>query len=48
LRSLDELPNAEELRARYLPTAQPKPEIAPAIELVEQTQNAEVVPVPQD
>jgi segregation and condensation protein B len=49
LRNLDELPNAEELRARYLPTAQPKPEIAPAdIEPAERTQNAEVVPVRQD
>ena len=49
LRNLDELPNAEELRTRYLPTAQPKPEIAPAeAEPAEQTQNAEFVPAPQD
>jgi len=49
LRHLDELPNAEELRTRYLPTAQPKREIAPAdAERAEQTQNAEVVPAPQD
>src|SRR5436305_5777211 len=49
LRNLDELPNAEELRTRYLPTAQPKREIAPAdAERAEQTQNAEVVPAPQD
>ena len=49
LRNLDELPNAEELRTRYLPTAQPKLEIASAdAEPAEQTQNAEVVPVPQD
>jgi len=49
LRNLDELPNAEELRTRYLPTAQPKPEIASVdAESAEQTQNAEVVPAPQD
>jgi segregation and condensation protein B len=30
LRNLDELPNAEELRTRYLPTAAPKPTAAPA------------------
>jgi segregation and condensation protein B len=30
LRNLDELPNAEELRTRYLPTAAPKPAAAPA------------------
>jgi segregation and condensation protein B len=49
LRNLDELPNAEELRTRYLPTAQPKPEIAPVdAEPAEQTQNAEVVPASQD
>jgi segregation and condensation protein B len=32
LRDLDELPNAEELRTRYLPTA-PRPETAPAEEV---------------
>jgi segregation and condensation protein B len=30
LRNLDELPNAEELRTRYLPTAAPKPAAPPA------------------
>ena len=30
LRNLDELPNADELRKRYLPTALPKPQIASA------------------
>ncbi len=32
LRNLDELPNAEELRKRYLPTAAPKPSETPAVE----------------
>ncbi len=34
LRNLDELPNADELRKRYLPTA-PKPEPAPVVETPE-------------
>lgn len=36
LRNLDELPNAEELRKRYLPVA-PRPEPAPSAEAAEQT-----------
>jgi segregation and condensation protein B len=39
LRDLNELPNAEELRTRYLPTAPPKPTPAPA-----ETPTAEPVP----
>ena len=48
LRNLDELPNAEELRTRYLPTAQLKRETASAdVESAAKNQNAEVVPAPQ-
>jgi segregation and condensation protein B len=37
LRNLDELPNAEELRKRYLPVAVPPQPAAPAAETAEQT-----------
>src|SRR6266513_4785599 len=48
LRNLDELPNVEELRTRYLPTAQLKRETASAdVESAAKNQNAEFVPAPQ-
>src|SRR5947208_5365588 len=49
LRNLAELPNAEELRTRYLPVA-PRAPVAGTgdADSAEQTQNAEVVPAPQD
>jgi segregation and condensation protein B len=49
LRNLDELPNAEELRTRYLPAAQPKSEIAPADAGSSETaESAKVANVVQD
>src|SRR5437762_9377244 len=43
LRDLDELPNAEELRTRYLPVAPKKESAAPA-----ETESAPAEPAPQD
>lgn len=49
LRNLDELPNAEELRTRHLPTAQLKPEMALAnAGSPEQAQSGEIAKAPQD
>ncbi|MEP6777147.1 MAG: SMC-Scp complex subunit ScpB [Chthoniobacterales bacterium] len=41
LRNLDELPNSEELRRRYLPTAAPKETVAPPAGKAEQNDEAE-------
>jgi segregation and condensation protein B len=47
LRNLDELPNAEELRTRYLPSAAPAKTVAPPAELsppLAESQSSEVAP----
>ncbi len=51
LRNLDELPNAEELRRRYLPTAAPAPPTAPADiarQLEGETSTAELPAAPDE
>ena len=48
LRNLDELPNAEELRTRYLPTAQPKPPAAESAIPSEEAESPALTSAPRD